>query len=275
MAKSPASSFNEKRNPHLFHNDPAEFAGRRVFVTGGTKGAGEAMVRRFAAAGAGVAAIARSAPASDLPAHFVPADLRTADGSANVANAVVEYLGGLDILVHNLGGSSAPGGGFAALTDELWLDEINLNLLAAVRLDRNFVPGMIDRGASVVIYLQSSGDCHFRNRPLPTLPRKLPSRPIAKRYPRKSARRVSVSSQFRQDGSTPLPPKPWSPGRGTWRHRRRDRATRHPECTRRHPHRPPAWPWEVAELVAFLASARAASIHGTECVIDGGTIPLI
>ena len=210
-----------------------------------------------------------------LPAHFVPADLRTADGSANVFNAVIEYLGGLDILVHNLGGSTAPGGGFAALTDELWLDEINLNLLAAVRLDRNFVPGMIDRGASVVIYLQSSGDCHFRNRPLPTLPRKLPSRPIAKRYPRKSARRVSVSSQFRQDGSTPLPPKPWSPGRGTWRHRRRDRATRHPECTRRHPHRPPAWPWEVAELVAFLASARAASIHGTECVIDGGTIPLI
>ena len=43
-------------------------------------------------------------------------------GAAKAAEAVTEYLGGLDILVHNLGGSSAPGGGFAALTDETWLD---------------------------------------------------------------------------------------------------------------------------------------------------------
>jgi hypothetical protein len=37
----------------------------------------------------------------------------------------------------------------------------------------------------------------------------------------------------------------------------------------------PGWPTEVAELVAFLASDRAASITGTEDVIDGGTIPTI
>ena len=136
--------------------DPAEFAGKRVLVTGGTKGAGEAIVRRFASAGARLVTVARSAPLNhDFPAHFVSGDLSTPTGAARVAEAVTGYLGGVDILVHNLGGSNAPGGGFAALTDEIWFDEINLNLLAAVRLDRALVPGMIERGAGVVIHISS------------------------------------------------------------------------------------------------------------------------
>ena len=61
-----------------------------------------------------------------------------------------DRLGGVDILVHNVGGSSAPGGGFAALTDDEWQHALNSNLLAAVRLDRGLVAFLAsDRAASI------------------------------------------------------------------------------------------------------------------------------
>lgn len=91
---------SEKPNVSI---DPSEFSGKRVFVTGGTKGAGEAIVRRFAAGGASVATTARSAPAdSDLPAIFVAADLTSAAGASKAAEAVVGSLGVPDIVVYNL-----------------------------------------------------------------------------------------------------------------------------------------------------------------------------
>ena len=48
------------------------------------------------------------------------ADISTAEGTDKVISYALNRLGGVDILVNNVGGSSAPGGGFAALTDEDW-----------------------------------------------------------------------------------------------------------------------------------------------------------
>ena len=98
-----------------------EFIGKRVLVTGGTKGMGEAIAQRLRGAGATVLTTARSAP-TDLrePNLFVGADISTAEGVEKVVSYVRDRLGGIDILVNNVGGSSAPGGGFAALTDEDW-----------------------------------------------------------------------------------------------------------------------------------------------------------
>ena len=93
-----------------------EFAGRRVLVTGGTKGMGEAIVRRLTAGGALVATTARTPlPDGQTPALFVQADLGTAQGVAKVVGEVLGRLGGVDILINNVGGSSAPSGGFAVL----------------------------------------------------------------------------------------------------------------------------------------------------------------
>jgi len=64
-------------------------------------------------------------------------------------------LGGAQILVHVAGGSASPAGGFAALTDQHWLDELQLNLLGAVRLDRALVPAMIAAGSGAIVHVGS------------------------------------------------------------------------------------------------------------------------
>src|SRR5881296_4668859 len=139
-----------------FSFDPTEFAGKRTLVTGGTKGMGEAIVRRLAAGGATVATTARS-PASEGQAAelFVQADISTRDGVDKVIREVLDHLGGVDILVNNVGGSSAPSGGVLALGDDDWRRALDTNLLAAVRLDREFLPGMLQQGSGVIIHVSS------------------------------------------------------------------------------------------------------------------------
>ena len=114
--------------------DPTEFAGRRVLVSGGSKGLGRATVDRFVAGGARVITAARGTLEPIDGVEFVRADLTTAEGGETLAKAALERLGGVDILAHVVGGSASPAGGFLALTDDHWLAELNLNLLASVRL---------------------------------------------------------------------------------------------------------------------------------------------
>jgi NAD(P)-dependent dehydrogenase (short-subunit alcohol dehydrogenase family) len=109
-----------------------ELRGQRVLVTSGTRGIGAAVVQCLREDGATVLATARSNPRSDE--LFVAADIATADGCAIVADAVRVKLGGIDIIVHVVGGSSSPAGGFAALDDEQWDRELAINLFPAVRL---------------------------------------------------------------------------------------------------------------------------------------------
>jgi NAD(P)-dependent dehydrogenase (short-subunit alcohol dehydrogenase family) len=265
-------------NPPTFSIDPTEFAGKRVFVTGGSKGTGEAIVRRLAAGGAKVVTTARSAPIeSNLPAHFISADLTTTEGAAKAATAVTEHLGGVDFLVHNLGGSKSPGGGFAALTDELWFDEINLNLLAAVRLDRHLLPGMIKRGNGVVIHISSIQ----RQLPLPESTTAYAaakaalttySKALSKELGPKGVRVISVSPGWIYTNAAQSMVSRIAESSGIDEEAARQSIL---DALGGIPIGRPAWPWEVAELVAFLVSARASSIHGTECVIDGGTIPTV
>ena len=137
-------------------SDRDRLDGRRALVTGGSKGSGKAVVERLREMGADVWVTARTMPDGYEPAdRFIEADVSTIDGADAVAARIAEAGGALDILVHVVGGASTPSGGFAVITDDQWLTELNLNLLGAVRLDRALLPAMIESGSGVVLHFTS------------------------------------------------------------------------------------------------------------------------
>ena len=136
-------------------NDTREFQDKRVLVTGGTKGAGKAIAERFLRGGGNVVITARSAPTERTAAHFIQADVSTVPGTAHVIQEISSRFKGVDVVVHNVGGSSAPSGGFITVTDELWQQAIDENLYPAVRLDRGLLPSMIERGSGVIVHVSS------------------------------------------------------------------------------------------------------------------------
>ena len=113
------------------------------------------MVRRLKQADAHVTAVARGTSDTGVDADdFVAADITTSRGAQAVA-AHVQAMGGAQILVHVAGGSHAPGGGFAALSEDDWTNELQLNLLSAVRLDRALAPTMIEAGTGAIVHVVS------------------------------------------------------------------------------------------------------------------------
>ena len=255
-----------------------ELEGKRALVTGGTKGVGEAVVAALREAGATVFTTARSRPPNLAHAdRFVRADVSTAEGCAVVANAVRDRLGGIDVIVHVVGGSSAPAGGFAVLDDDEWHKALDRNLLAAVRLDRALLPAMIEQGSGVIIHITS-----IQSR-LPLTEATIAyaaakaalsnySKALSKEVSPKGVRVVRVSPGWVEtDGAV-----------GLLEEIARKNSTDY-EGARQIvmdslggiPIGRPAKAKEVADLVAFLASPRAASITGAEYVIDGGTVPTV
>src|SRR5260370_12899784 len=128
-------------------NEIADFKGKRVLVTGGTKGAGKAIADRFLKGGATLAITARSAPAENSAAHFIQADVSTSEGTTHVIREMLNRFKGVDIMIHNVGGSSAPSGGFITFTDGLLEQGFHEKLYPAVPLDPSLVPPMLEPGS--------------------------------------------------------------------------------------------------------------------------------
>lgn len=256
-------------------SDFLTLTGKRALITGGTQGAGAATVALFRALGAQVLTTARK-PSGDLPDDlFIAADLTTMEGCEAVAAAVQSRMGGIDIIVHMLGGSSAPGGGFEALGEAEWEAELALNLLPAVRLDRALVPGMVAQGAGVVVHVTSIQ----RLLPLPEATTayaaakaalSVYSKSLSKEVSPKGVRVVRVAPGWIETEASVRLAERVAADAGTDLDGGRRIIM---DSLGGIPIGRPSKPAEIANLIAFLASDRAATITGTEYVIDGGTVP--
>jgi len=135
---------------------------RKVLITGAGEGIGRALALAFGKAGARVAGCARTQPRlhaleeeMEGKGHlFQTVDVTQPDQLQEFHDRVLEQLGGLDILVNNVGdiGKLAT---FHELTDQDWRDSFEINLLPAVRLCRMFIPTLKHSGAPRIINISS------------------------------------------------------------------------------------------------------------------------
>ena len=148
-----------------------------ALITGGSDGLGRAAAARLAAEGARVAICARRGPhleaaAAELRAQTgaevlaVAADVTQADDCRRFVDAAAHAFGGVDILLNNAGTSAARG--LEEIDDAAWQSDIELKLMAAVRLCRAVIPIMRARGGGAIVNTTIVGGKAPAARALPT-----------------------------------------------------------------------------------------------------------
>lgn len=251
--------------------------GRTALVTGGSKGSGKAVVERLRAMGADVWTTARTMPAGyERPDRFIAVDTSTTEGAEAVARRIAEN-GPLDILVHVVGGSSTPPGGFSVITEDQWLAALNLNFLGAVRLDRALLPAMIESGSGVVLHfgsIQRNMPLHDASLPYASAKAALRiySKGLANELAPHGVRVNTISPGGIQTEAYESFVATLADGNKMTREEARQSIF---DSLGGVPLGRFASIEEIADLVGFLVSDRASAIVGAEYVIDGGTVPTV
>jgi len=250
--------------------------GRIAIVTGGSDGLGRATALRLAAEGCKVAICARREDHLKAAAAVITeetsaevlacaADVSSAADIDALVEATLDRFGGIDILVNNAGTSAASS--LESLDDEAWQRDIDLKLMAAVRMCRRVIPIMRERGGGSIVNATIVGGKAPAARSLPTSVTRAAginlTKSLANEYAADNIRVNTIciglikSAQWvRRAGNRPVDEL------------YRDMAARVPLGRMGEAE-------DYADLVAFLVSERATFITGTAVNLDGGMSPVV
>jgi 3-oxoacyl-[acyl-carrier protein] reductase len=243
--------------------------GKVVVVTGGSRGIGRAVALSSASEGANIAICAREQEGiektlAELQAQGVRAFGQVADVTQREAierflHASAEALGGIDILINNVGG--AKGKGLVNSTDDEWRETFDLNVFHAIRASRAVVPYMQKRGSgSIVIISSISG-----HKPSPSI-----------QYGTAKAAEIFLSGALALElgpahirVNTICPGSVVFPGGGWARRQERDPESFQKFQREEFPFGRLGTPEEIARVVTFVASPAASWINGAMIPVDG------
>jgi 3-oxoacyl-[acyl-carrier protein] reductase len=249
--------------------------GKVALITGGSEGIGRATAKAFAAEGARVAICARrEEPLRAVEAEIrnaggqcvaLPADVRRAEAVEGFVSAAHQRFGQIDILVNNAGTSAARP--FEQVTDEEWIEDLDLKLLAAVRTSRLVVPLMRQQGGGRIVNITMIGAKQPGPASVPTSVSRAGGIALTKALSKEfAADKILVntvcvglikSGQIERRARTAFPEVPLDAA--------------YTRMGQNIPLRRVGEAEEVADLILFLCSERAGYITGDAINIDGGT----
>jgi NAD(P)-dependent dehydrogenase (short-subunit alcohol dehydrogenase family) len=252
---------------------------KAAVVTGASRGIGLATVRTLIDEGVRVVGAARTITPElkDTGAYAVSADLSTAEGVSALIDSALAELGGIDLLVNNVGGGDEATVGFLDVDNTEWTRTFDINMLTAVRATRAALPSLIERRGAIVnissILARMPGGFPVAISAAKAALTAL-GKSLAEEFGPRGVRVNTISpglvrTSVYQDPEGTV--SEWAAAAGKSlaefvQQMAKDQNVTTGRMTE---------PEEVAALIAFLLSDVAGNITGANYVIDGGTIKTV
>jgi NAD(P)-dependent dehydrogenase (short-subunit alcohol dehydrogenase family) len=242
-------------------------------VTGAATGIGRATAHALVRDGFAVALVGRRAEpleelAAELGGHTIaaPADVTSPEQAAAAIDAAVQRFGGIDVLVNNAGvGDSAP------LLDESlehWEQTLRINLTGAFIATQLALPHLLERGGSIVNVASINGVLAgpgWTSYCVSKAGLIMLAKCVARDYGRQGVRANAVCPGWVRTPMADSDMDRLAEAHGL------DREGAYERAHRQHPLGRAGQPEEIADVIAFLASPRAAYVTGASIMVDGGT----